>query len=56
MEGIDVGLPSWASLLTTDREGTEKQKQILRSAYPNVVGAPSCSAQDDTSCGWELKV
>jgi hypothetical protein len=27
----------------------EMQKQILRSAYPNFVGAPSCSAQDDTS-------
>ena len=27
----------------------EKQKQILRSAYRNCVGAPSCSAQDDTS-------
>ncbi len=24
-----------------------KQKQVLRSAYPNFVGAPSCSAQDD---------
>jgi hypothetical protein len=27
----------------------EEQKQILRSAYPNYVWAPSCSAQDDTS-------
>ncbi len=26
----------------------EEQKQILRCAYPNFVGAPSCSAQDDT--------
>jgi hypothetical protein len=25
-----------------------EQKQILRSAYPNFVGAPGCSAQDDT--------
>ncbi len=25
----------------------EEQKQILRYAYPNFVGAPSCSAQDD---------
>jgi hypothetical protein len=24
------------------------EKQILRCAYPNFVGAPSCSAQDDT--------
>ncbi len=28
-------------------EGLQKQKQVLRSAYPNCVGAPSCSAQDD---------
>ncbi len=28
-----------------------KQKQVLRSAYPNFVGAPSCSAQDDTKIG-----
>jgi hypothetical protein len=28
-------------------EGLQKQKQILRVAYPNFVGAPSCSAQDD---------
>ena len=25
-----------------------RQKQVLRVAYPNFVGAPSCSAQDDT--------
>jgi hypothetical protein len=25
-----------------------EEKQVLRSAYPNFVGAPSCSAQDDT--------
>jgi uncharacterized protein YcsI (UPF0317 family) len=25
-----------------------ERRQILRSAYPNFVGAPSCSAQDDT--------
>jgi hypothetical protein len=28
-----------------------RQKQVLRVAYPNTVGAPSCCAQDDTSIG-----
>src|SRR5580698_5194304 len=36
----------WGTRFRGDYEG--KKKQILRSAYPNFVGGPSCSAQDDT--------
>jgi len=44
-------LHSWFSARLKSRPVT-KQKQILRSAYPNFVGAPSCSAQDDTESRW----
>ena len=44
--GESVGMLAIAARLNARRHG--EQKQVLRSAYPNVVGAPSCSAQDDT--------